>query len=182
MTVERWDDDRLDRFAASTEQGFERVRQLTESNAGTIQALGDQTAADRLKHEEWFTRMEQLTESNARAIQAATNQAAADRLKHEEWFTRMEQLTESNARAIQAFGDDVAEYKLTTAERMEQNEARMQQLQEAMLQFQQVANGLVNITVAIDEDRPTMLRLLNSIENKVDRLIERQRGNREGEG
>jgi hypothetical protein len=48
-------------------------------------------------------------------------------------------------------------------------------------EFQQVAAGLVNITVAIDEDRPTMLKKLNSIENKVDRILEQQRKAFDGE-
>jgi phage gp36-like protein len=114
MTVERWDDDRLDRFGAFIQEGFTQVRQLTESNA----------------------------------------------------------------KAIQALSDDIAEYKLTTEAKMEQNEARMRQVEEAMLRLDRVAEGLINITVSIDDDRPTMLRKLNSIENKVDRILQ-QREDRE---
>jgi hypothetical protein len=115
MTVERWDDDRLDRFGAFIQEGFAQVCQLTESNA----------------------------------------------------------------KAIQAFSDDIVEYKLTTEAKMEQNEVRMHQLEEAMLRLDRVAEGLINITPPIDDDRPTMLRKLNSIENKVYRILQQQREDRE---
>jgi hypothetical protein len=167
MTVERWDDDRLDRFGAFIEQGFAQVRQLTESNAKAIQALRDDIG------EQGFAQVRQLTKSNAKAIQALSDNIG------EQGFAQVRQLTESNAKAIQAFSDDIVEYKLTTEAKMEQNEARMRQIEEAMLRLDRVAEGLINITVAIDDDRPTMLRKLNSIENKVDRILQKQREDRE---
>jgi hypothetical protein len=60
MTVERWDDDRLDRFAASIEEGFAKVRQLTDSNAKAIQALSDQAAEERRARSRLYQSMADL--------------------------------------------------------------------------------------------------------------------------
>ena len=45
-----------------------------------------------------------------------------------------------------------------------------------MLKLARVEEGLINMVVAIDEDRPTVLRRLTSIENKVDRILEKESG------
>jgi methyl-accepting chemotaxis protein len=68
-----------------------------------------------------------VVDSNSRAIQAMLDQAATDRLKHEERMERMERLSE----------------------------------------------GLVNMLSSIDEDRPTILRKLNTIEQKTNSILDR---------
>jgi hypothetical protein len=45
-----------------------------------------------------------------------------------------------------------------------------------MLQLSRFEEGLINIMVSVDEDRPTVLRRLTSIENKVDRILEKESG------
>lgn len=76
------------------------------------------------------------------------------------------QLTRSNAVAIQSLTDDLAEFKLIVASDREQAREERQELRQAMM-------GIANLLGSLDEDRPTILRKLTSIETKVDRLLER---------
>jgi hypothetical protein len=39
--------------------------------------------------------------------------------------------------------------------------------------LREISRGLVNMLSSIDEDRPTILRKLNTIENKTDTIIDR---------
>jgi hypothetical protein len=81
----------------------------------------------------------------------------------------LQQLVASNARAIQA----MLEQQETTRLR---HEEQMNEIRQAMLRLARVEEGLVNMMVSIDEDRPTVLRKLTSIENKVDRILEQENG------
>ena len=81
---------------------------------------------------------------------------------------RIERLVESNARAIQALGDRISELThdidgLTEAGR---------QAQEERAELRRATIGIANLLSSLDEDRPTILRKLNTIENKVDRILE----------
>jgi hypothetical protein len=91
--------------------------------------------------------------SNSQAI-AANNEAIAN----------LRQLTESNARSIQALGDDIAEMRLSMQKGFEHSLEEREELRQATL-------GIANLLSSLDEDRPTILRKLNVIENKVDRLL-----------
>ncbi len=42
-----------------------------------------------------------------------------------------------------------------------------------MQQLKATNRGLLNLAVLIDEDRPTILRLLNSNNNKLDAILDR---------
>jgi hypothetical protein len=79
---------------------------------------------------------------------------------------RAAQIAESNGRTIQAMLEQAATDRLRDEERARQHEERMQRLEN-------LSAGLVNLTVSIDEDRPTILRLLNSNNNKLDLLLDR---------
>ena len=81
----------------------------------------------------------------------------------------LQQLVASNARTIQA----MLEQQETTRLR---HEEQMDEIRQAMLRLARVEEGLVNMVVSIDEDRPTVLRKLTSIENKVDRILEKDNG------
>ena len=81
----------------------------------------------------------------------------------------IQQLVTSNSRSIQALSDEFVEHKLTTAE-------ERQELREAIQRLTTLNEGVFNLLSSLDEDRPTILRKLNSIENKVDRLLERGNG------
>ncbi len=48
------------------------------------------------------------------------------------------------------------------------------QLQNAVVRLTNVQEGIANLLVSLDDDRPTILRKLSSIENKLDRLLEQE--------
>jgi hypothetical protein len=50
----------------------------------------------------------------------------------------------------------------------------MVQLQSAVVQLINVQSGIANLFTSLDEDRPTVLRKLTVIENKLDRLLEQE--------
>ncbi len=78
------------------------------------------------------------------------------------------QIAESNGRAIQAMLDNAATDRLRDEERTQQHEERVRLHEEEM---KQLKRGLLNLAVSIDADRPTILRLLNSNNNKLDLLL-----------
>jgi hypothetical protein len=76
---------------------------------------------------------------------------------------RMEELTA----VTQAIGRDVAQL-VTTQQRSSQ------ELSEAMIRLADTQEGVVRLLGSLDEDRPTILRKLNTIEVKVDSLLQHQ--------
>ncbi|MCC5624708.1 hypothetical protein [Nostoc sp. CHAB 5715] len=83
-------------------------------------------------------------------------------------FSELQQITESNSRSIQALADRIAELTFIQQEAIEER----RELREATLRLVNVAEGIANLLSSLDSDRPTILRKLNTIENKVDRLLE----------
>jgi acetyl-CoA carboxylase carboxyltransferase component len=81
----------------------------------------------------------------------------------------LQQLVASNARTIQAMLEQQETSRL-------RHEEQIDEIRQAMLRLERVEEGLINMVVAIDEDRPTVLRRLTSIENKVDRILEKESG------
>jgi hypothetical protein len=75
-------------------------------------------------------------------------------------------LVNSNSQAIQAMLDQAATDRLENQERARRHEEEMRDLKA-------ISRGLVNLAVSIDEDRPTILRLLNSNDNKLDAILDR---------
>ncbi len=108
---------------------------------------------------------ERANQAAERANQAAerANQAAERATQVAE---RATQVAESNGRAIQAMLEQAATDRLEAQERAKHHEERMQRLEN-------LSAGLINLTVSLDEDRPTILRLLNSNNNKLDLLLDR---------
>jgi hypothetical protein len=90
----------------------------------------------------------------------SSNENAFDRLG------RIEAIVESNSRAIQAMMEQRATDRL-------EHEERIRFLEENQRQLIQTQRGIANLISSLDEDRPTVLRKLTAIENKVDSLIER---------
>jgi hypothetical protein len=84
----------------------------------------------------------------------------------------LRQLVESNARTAQAILEAMAEARLEREEARDQFYAGMQRVDDAIQRLTTLQEGVINLLVSLDEDRPTILRKLNSIENKVDRLLE----------
>lgn len=81
-------------------------------------------------------------------------------------FHELQQITESNSRAIQALADRIAELAQVQEEAAEER-----------AELRRATIGIANLLSSLDSDRPTILRKLNTIENKVDRLLERDNGN-----
>ena len=82
----------------------------------------------------------------------------------------LKQLIESNARTAQAMLDTMAE------DRQERQEFRegMIQLQNVVERLTNLQEGIANLLASLNDDRPTILRKLTTIENKVYRLLERE--------
>jgi hypothetical protein len=72
----------------------------------------------------------------------------------------------SNSRTIQSILDN------RESERLE-HESRMQRLEDNLIELTGISRALTNIYVGLDENQPTILRRLMSIENKVDRILDR---------
>ena len=72
---------------------------------------------------------------------------------------RIEAIVESLARSAQAITND--------------HEERIQTLEDVVNRLTRIEEGQNTMLASIDEDRPTILRRLMAIENKVDSLIER---------
>lgn len=86
----------------------------------------------------------------------------------------LKQLVESNARAIQALTDTVNTFADRVSEAMQQAQAEREELRQATI-------GIANLLASLDQDRPTILRKLSSIENKVDQILARENHNRSGD-
>jgi hypothetical protein len=86
---------------------------------------------------------------------------------------RAVQIAESNGRAIQALLDQAVTDRLRDEERTQRHEERVRLHEEEMQQLKATNRGLLNLAVLIDEDRPTILRLLNSNNNKLDAILDR---------
>ena len=99
-----------------------------------------------------------LTRSNAEAIREGNEQ-----------LTQVRLLTESNSRAIQALTDDLVTFRLTVEQNIENARAEREELRKATI-------GIANLLASLDSDRPTILRKLSTIENKVDLLLKRENG------
>jgi methyl-accepting chemotaxis protein len=94
----------------------------------------------------------ELTKANAEAIAANAEAIAAG----------MEELTA----VTQAISRDLAHLIAT-------QQAGQQAAEQERAELRQATLGIANLLASLDEDRPTILRKLNAIENKVDRLLEK---------
>lgn len=89
-------------------------------------------------------------------------------------FSELQQITESTARSLQALSDDVAEMRLgidTLARNAAEERA---ELREATLRVTTLVEGIANLAVSLDDDRPTILGRLSWIEGKLDRLLQQR--------
>jgi Mg2+ and Co2+ transporter CorA len=86
----------------------------------------------------------------------------------------LKQLIASNARAIEAAAEERAELRRGMAD-IRQGTFEVQQ---AILRITDLQQGIANLLSRLDDDRPTILRKLTTIENKVDQLLDRQEGDR----
>jgi hypothetical protein len=103
-----------------------------------------------------------LANSNAKTIQAILENQGTSRLNLEE----TKALANSNAKAIQAMLESQATHRL-------EHQERIDRLDDVMTRIASVQEGMSNWLVAIDDTQPTVLRRLNSIEDKINKLLER---------
>lgn len=78
-------------------------------------------------------------------------------------------------RTIQAMLEQRVTDKLEHEERMGINEARLNRIEDVAVKLTSIEEGQNRMLASLDEERPTLLRRLMVIENKVDTLIERDR-------
>ena len=88
-------------------------------------------------------------------------------------LSRIEAIVESNSRTIQGILEQQATDRLKREEEKAEHSQRMAHLEDLMASLVSIEQGQNRMLANIDEDRPTMLRRLMAIENKVDTLIER---------
>jgi len=89
MSVERWDDDRLDRLANTVERIGDRVDGL----AIRLDTMADRMDAFDIRMDALGAKLEvtaNIAESNARVVQALANVAAEAREERQQLFERME--------------------------------------------------------------------------------------------
>jgi DNA repair ATPase RecN len=90
-------------------------------------------------------------------------------------LSRIEAIVESNSRTIQAMLEQNATDRLEHEERMKVAEERIARLEEVAGRLTNVEEGMARWLTAIDDTQPTILRLLNGIDKKVDILLESDR-------
>jgi DNA-binding FrmR family transcriptional regulator len=110
-----------------------------------------------------------IANSNSRAIQAMIEQQSES--KNELAETRA--IANSNSRAIQAMIEQQVTDRLKREEEKAENERRIRLIEETQRDLARTSSGVVRLLAAMDEDRPTILRRLMTIEDKVDRILER---------
>lgn len=76
-------------------------------------------------------------------------------------------------RTVQAMLEQRATDKLEHDERMRLASERINRLEDVAVKLANIEEAQNRMLVSLDEDRPTVLRRLMTIENKVDTLIER---------
>jgi hypothetical protein len=84
-----------------------------------------------------------------------------------------DQIIESNSRAIQAMLDQAATDRLKRDEERIEHQRRIELLEANNEILANTQQGIVTLLSSIDEDRPTILRKLNTIEQKTDSILSR---------
>ncbi len=116
-----------------------------------------------------LNRIEVIVESNSPAIEATS--ANLDKLSTELQETK--QIAKSNSRAIQGMMEQQATDRLRHEEVMAEMGNGMTEMRDIMKRVVETQSGSTKILINHDEERPTILKRLMAIENKVDRILER---------
>jgi hypothetical protein len=137
---------------------FEEMQAVIQGILSSQQQLQLSQQQLQLSQQQFQSEMVELKAVADRALQTADRAA---------------QVADSNGRAIQAMLDQAVTDRLLHEERNRQHEERNRQHEERMRRLEAMSEGLINLSTAIDEDRPTILRLLNSNNNKLDSILDR---------
>ena len=114
-----------------------------------------------------------IANSNSRAIQTLIDQQATFQVRHEETIAELRANINSNSRSIQAMMEQETTNRLRHEEAMAKQDERLSRLEEVSSRLIEVQRGMARMLGNHDEDRPTILRRLMSIENKVDQILDR---------
>lgn len=82
-------------------------------------------------------------------------------------------IVRSNDRTIQAMLDQTATERLRRDEERVEHQSRIQLLEANNQILASTQQGVAALLGSIDEDRPTILRKLNTIEQKTDSILDR---------
>ena len=88
-------------------------------------------------------------------------------------IANLERITESNSRAIQAMLDQAATDRLKRDEERIEHQRRIELLEANNEILANTQQGIAALLGSIDEDRPTILRKLNALEQKTDSILSR---------
>jgi hypothetical protein len=113
-----------------------------------------------------ITLSQQQLQLSQQQLQLSQQQLQLSQQRFQDEMGELKALANSNSRAIQAMLDQATTDRLVHEERTRQHEERM-------LRLEAMSAGLINLSASIDEDRPTILRLLNSTNNKIDTILDR---------
>jgi hypothetical protein len=98
-------------------------------------------------------------------MQLILQQVVISQRETQEIAKEAQEIARSNGKAIQAMMERSETDRLRHEEIMAKHD-------EEIAELRTISRGLVNLLASIDEDRPTILRKLNTIENKTDAIIE----------
>jgi hypothetical protein len=119
-------------------------------------------------------RIERILENIAIRQKRLTLQEQERRAEFDRNMQELKSIVMSNSRSIQAIQEQQATERLRDEERRRNHEERMRLLENNQLELTEISRGLANMYVGLDENQPTILRRLMSIENKVDRILDRE--------
>ncbi len=88
-------------------------------------------------------------------------------------IAKHDQIIESNSRAVQAMLDQAATDRLKRDEERIEHQRRIELLEANNQILVNTQQGVAALLGSIDEDRPTILRKLNALEQKADSILSR---------
>jgi uncharacterized membrane protein YccC len=94
-------------------------------------------------------------------------------ISQREFQEEVRTIVRSNDRTIQAILDQTATDRLKRDEERAEHERRIQLLEANNQILASTQQGVVALLGSIDEDRPTILRKLNTIEQNIDSIVDR---------
>jgi archaellum component FlaC len=109
---------------------------------------------------------ERMTRIDAQ-LDRMTIESERSKRESDERMSRLDERMEELAQSQQATSRDVAQ--LVTIQQRSSHE-----LSEAMIRLADTQEGIARLLGSLDEDRPTILRKLNTIEDKIDNLLHRE--------
>ena len=104
-------------------------------------------------------------------IQLLLQSLAISQRETQESIRENQEIVRSNSRSIQAMLDQAATDRLRREEEKAEYERRIQLLESNNEILANTQRGVVALLSSIDEDRPTIIRKLNTIEQKTDSIL-----------